>query len=216
VKRATAAALALVLVLAHSTAFAADPPFSQRGAWAVGIDHLAGVVRLEHLAEGMTPSREDVKQTHVGLLGGSLVPRLSVHRFVDAFSLGLGGQIAVARFGGEAVTTWGVAPRVGLVVPFGASTSLWLRTGVTYLRSSAIGTERRAWSLAVAGEAQFVFSFHSSVSLVIGPFLESGLGGTESFEPLTHTDPEGNLVVESEASVRTRTYGVSLGAFIDF
>ena len=204
------------LVFALVLATAPHEGFSRRGQWAVGIDHLAGVAHLDHLNEGMTPSRVEVGQTHVGLLGGSLVPRLSVHRFVAGCSLGLGAQLAVARFGNRGVVTWGFAPRLGLVAPLGADVALWLRAGPTYLRSSALGdVERGGWSLAAGGEALLVWSVGAHFSIVAGPFIEAGLGGREWFEPLSHADPDGNLVVESEASVRTRIYGLSVGVFVD-
>ncbi len=204
------------VVLALVAATAANDGFSRRGAWAIGIDHLAGVAHLDHFNEGMTPTRAEVGQTHVGLLGGSLVPRLYVHRFVAGFSLGLGGQLAVARFGNRGVLTYGLAPRVGLVAPLGKDVSLWLRAGPTYLRSTVLGdVERAGWSLAAGGEALVVWSAAPHFSLVLGPFIEAGLGGRESFEPLSRTDPEGNIVVESEASVRTRIYGVSVGVYLD-
>jgi hypothetical protein len=202
---------------ADDVAAASVPPFGDRAANIVVIDHLAGFV---HTARVYSDLGADASTNNVyGVMGVPPIVRIGYHRVVAAHvTVGLGvhyaDQTTAIGQGNDQIKTWGVSPRVGWILPLHRMFAVWLRGGLTYLHSSTPGTtdlanpknntsDETESHVALGAEAQLVFTPAENVGFTLGPTIEWGFAGS------LNTGSQ-NL------QIRWRLYGVTAGLLVDF
>lgn len=161
------------------------------------------------------------KTTSVSLFGSSPgvttnIPRLAVDFFVVE-SISIGGSLFFISKSGEteteagssddpSVTIWGIHPRVGYAYAFDETFSLWPRLGITYMSASSEtedGDESSLSAFDLTGEVLLGISPMSNFAILLGPYLDLGLSGTQETPSPTGGDP-----IESDATLTS--YGLTV------
>jgi hypothetical protein len=112
------------------------------------------------------------------------------------------------------VTYWGIAPRVGYIVPLGESLSLWPRAGVEYHNVSASkisGTVSPSVDqFAIEAEVMLVISPWNHFGITVGPTLDVPVGGKSTSALATGTGTTGPATATSFDSAMFQV-GMSAG-----
>jgi hypothetical protein len=99
------------------------------------------------------------------------------------------------------VTYWGIAPRVGYVVPLGHVVSLWPRAGVEYhnVSSSSVSgaVSPSVTQFSIEAEAMFVISPWNHFGFTVGPTVDVPVGGTSTSASGTGTGTTGMATATS-------------------
>ena len=112
------------------------------------------------------------------------------------------------------VTYWGVAPRIGYVVPLGRMLSLWPRAGVEYhnVSSSSVNgsVSPSVTQFSVEAEAMLVISPWNHFGFTVGPTLDVPISGKSTSPSATGTGTTGTATPTSIDSAMFQL-GVSAG-----
>jgi len=112
------------------------------------------------------------------------------------------------------VTYWGIAPRVGYVVPLGDVLSLWPRAGVEYHNASASSVNGSPSpsidQFAIDAEVMLVISPWNHFGLTVGPTLDVPVSGKSTSTSATGTGTTGTATTTSFDSAMFQV-GVSAG-----
>lgn len=173
-----------------------------------GVDRTMGLAIDSWKVEGSGTTATN-KSTSFSLFGAgagtSMIPRFGLDFFVTE-GVSVGGSLFFStqstkdeieaggttnESDGPKTTTFGFAPRVGYAMPFDETFSFWPRAGITYLSRSVTvtdtttNTESKASQSALdfTVEAMFGISPFSHFAMLVGPYLDLGLSGSEDLEP---------------------------------
>jgi hypothetical protein len=114
------------------------------------------------------------------------------------------------------VTYWGIAPRVGYIVPIGHILSLWPRAGVEYHHVSSTGpNEPAVTQVAIDAEVMLVISPWNHVGFTVGPTLDVPLTGKTTSTSATGTGTTGGVAATSVDSAMFQI-GASGGMLVYF
>jgi opacity protein-like surface antigen len=110
-------------------------------------------------------------------------------------------------------TYWGIAPRVGYIIPMGDKLSLWPRAGIEYHNvsySSDVGSASSSVNqFAIEAEAMFVISPWNHFGFMVGPTLDAPISGEQTSVVSTTT---GTTTTTSEVRVDSKMWQVGLSA----
>jgi hypothetical protein len=185
-----------------------------------GVDRVMGVSWDRYKIESAAGDTTE-KTTNISLFGSSPglttnIPRLALDFFVIE-SVSVGGSLFYLHKSGEvendagsadtpSVGIFGFAPRVGYAYAFDETFSLWPRLGLTYMSVSTEDEDGNEGSISawdLTGEIMFGISPMSNFAILLGPYLDLGLGGTTEA-----TDPVGGGTVESDSTITS--YGLTV------
>ena len=127
--------------------------------------------------------------------GAPALPRVGVHHFFGAFSVG--GALHYSDnddFGTHTV----LAPRLGFSFPWSESSALWLRGGVTWTKWGMEDIEISG--LLVGGEVLAVMMPVDNVGIMLGGIYEHGVSGSTEIDVFDH-----------EEDTRLYAYGFTTG-----
>lgn len=103
-------------------------------------------------------------------------PRLGFDYFlVKGISAGLAASFFRSSNGSSNITGYELAPRVGYAATIGPWLSIWPRAGFTYVHVTQGGSLSY---YAVTVEAPLVIAASQHISVLLGPSLDLGIGGT--------------------------------------
>lgn len=195
---ALAGVVAPVTARAQDEAPSSSAGFSSRAANVLVVDNIGGFSYLGTESEGGRAEGRD----YAGVFGLTPLTRVGYHRFFGPISIGTGVHFSrtsldIGLTEGEKTTYLGIAPRIGVGIPFSKSVALWPRAGIGLLN---ISLEREDTTLvSAAGELLLVVSPVPNFGLTLGPIGEYGFAGENGGR-----------------KVHLRSYGVGLGLFADF
>jgi hypothetical protein len=214
VKRAL---LLTMLLLARPAAADEEPqPFGKRGHVAFVIDDLFGYHHTRY--SPVDPSLPAVQSSTYGNTTGDVVQvagqytRFGVHVFIGA---GRAGAISIGTAlewthwstGTNDVTLLGFEPRLGFVVPFDATSAVWLRAGIGY--QSWDRTVQDEAHVPIGGELTWVYTPVSRFGLLLGPTID-----VDKSVSVTGRNDNTPGRVALPAQKRT-TWGLALGVLFD-
>lgn len=134
------------------------------------------VFSVERLVPIVRYSEDSVHQRSAASFGWGIVaqpesvhdvPRLAVDvAIVDRLTVGAAPILSIAP--SVRAYAFGIAPRIGYVIPTSRRVSLWPHVGSTYVFASSYGSATH--SLALSGEVPWIFGIteHAAVSLGVG------------------------------------------------
>jgi hypothetical protein len=213
-------ALALAIVCATAAipkqASAAEPALGDRGHFVLSAERLFGYVHST--AETTTAGGVETSQSTdsftlftspAGVSTGYGWPRIALDAFV-ARGISLGGSLGMVHLspdGGDSITGFIVAPRVGYAARLGARVAIWPRLGFTYVQLSTnpagAAADVTLKSYAITAEVPFALFVTPGVALTIAPTFDLGIGGSRSL---------GGASVDSQVN----DFGVHAGLFVVF
>ncbi len=182
-----------VAALARQAA-AAEPELGDKGRFVLSAERLFGYV---HSTVGTTTAGgiEASQSTDTFTLLTSPVgavytgygwPRIAFDAFV-ARGISIGGALGMvhaAPDGGDSITGFVVAPRVGYAGRLGAHVAIWPRLGFTYTQLSTNpaggGADITLTAYAITAEVPVAFIVAPRVALTLGPTFDLGIGGSRS------------------------------------
>lgn len=199
-----------------------------------GVDRVMGISFDRATVErgsGASSVESTYKSTNIFLLGttsmqgifvpSTNIPRLALDYFpTDGFSIG--GSVffmssSMSRdldpdpgnSSGDVgtFTTWGIHPRVGYAYPFDETFSIWPRAGITYFKitlEDEDGNEDSIGGLDLTGELMLGISPMSHFAILLGPFADIGLSGTDE------SNPKGGPSSEDDATFTSFGLAVSI------
>ncbi|MBE7485056.1 MAG: outer membrane beta-barrel protein [Polyangiaceae bacterium] len=213
----TATLLGVATWVAAGSALAQEGnALGSKGSFVLSLEHLGGYSNQRLEFEGS----DAVTNQQFGLFTPFLGPfgshaRLGLHYFV-APPISIGGLLSYSDndyFG----TFLMVGARVGAALPVSGSTSIWLRGGIAYARTSLDfgGTTQSYTAILPGGEVLLAFKPLDHFGLLLGGMFEASVSGTAELErdPCSSTDPS---PCTQERDFEQRELGLTFGAFIDF
>lgn len=197
-----------------------------------GVDRVMGISwdRLSaDIDQGGTTTTVTEKTTNIALFGSAAgatttnVPRLALDFFVtEGISVG-GSLIYISRseslesdpdpgnLSGDTRSTslFAIHPRIGYAYPFDETFSIWPRLGLTYFNhteevTDTTETTTSGWDLT--GEIMLGISPMSHFAILIGPYLDLGLSGTQEETDLT----PGGATTEVDGTLTSYGLAVSI------
>jgi hypothetical protein len=131
----------------------------------------------------------------------------------------LSASVTAAPSSGPSVTTqqpkityWGVAPRIGYVIPMGDKLSLWPRVGVEYynVQESNVGAgSQSVTEFAFEAEALLVISPWNHFGFVVGPTLDAPFTGEQTS---TNTATAGAMTTTTTQRMDSAMWQVGVSA----
>jgi hypothetical protein len=109
------------------------------------------------------------------------------------------------------VTYWGVAPRIGYIIPMGEKLSLWPRVGVEYhnVSSSDVGSGSGSITqFALEAEAMLVISPWNHFGFTVGPTIDVPITGEQT---TTSTPTAGGTSTSTRVDSAMFQFGLSAG-----
>jgi hypothetical protein len=109
------------------------------------------------------------------------------------------------------VTYWGIAPRVGYIIPLGEKVYLWPRAGIEYhhVDSSDVGEgSSSVTQLAFEAEAMLVISPWNHFGFTVGPTLDAPITGEQT---TANTSASGMTTVSNRVDSAMWQVGLSAG-----
>jgi hypothetical protein len=110
------------------------------------------------------------------------------------------------------VTYWGVAPRIGYIIPMGDKLSFWPRAGVEYhnVQESNVGAgSQSVTQFAFEAEALLVISPWNHFGFTVGPTLDAPLSGEQTSANTTTT---GTMTTTTTVRENSAMWQVGLSA----
>jgi opacity protein-like surface antigen len=111
------------------------------------------------------------------------------------------------------VTYWGIAPRVGYIIPMGDKLSLWPRAGIEYhnVATSSVGGSGAGsvTQFAIEGEAMLVISPWNHFGFTVGPTVDVPISGEQT---TTTTVTTNGVTTSSSTRVNSAMFQVGLSA----
>jgi len=202
------AAVAFVATPAH-----AQEGFGESNPFVLSLEHLGGVSYSRFEADGSSDGATSaihagVFTTQIPLLGPQ--SRLGLHYFVSG-PISLGALLSYSDNDNYGTNTL-VGARVGYAMPVGDSTALWLRGGISYVRTE-LGSG--GFSITVSdfkpgAEALIVLHPVEHFGIIVGGMFEMGVAGkiktkTSLFGPST----------ENETDFKQMEVALTLGVLAD-
>jgi hypothetical protein len=190
--------LALAIVCATvaiaKRAPAAAPELGDRGHFVLSAERLFGYVHSTTgttTAGGLETSRSTDSFTLLTSPAGVSTtgygwPRIALDAFV-ARNISLGGSLGIVHLspdGGDSITGFIVAPRIGYAGRLTSHLAIWPRLGFTYVQLSTNpaggGPDITLKSYALTAEVPVALFVTPGVALTIGPTFDLGIGGSRS------------------------------------
>lgn len=168
---------------AQANGFGSERPFI------LSLEHLAGVTYTKMMPEesGLVGDEEDSEMIQAGTFvgfpsfGTLLVPpssqaRIGLHYFVSP-NVSLGALLSYAD-NDQLGTRLIVGGRVGVAMPLGETSSIWIRGGFLYAQNAidSSGGEFTTSAMVPGGELLFVFEPVEHFGVMLGPMFEYGFG----------------------------------------
>jgi hypothetical protein len=211
-----ALAIVCATVAVAKQAAAAEPALGDRGHFVLSAERLFGYV---HSTAGTTTAGgiETSQSTDsftlftspAGASTGYGWPRIALDAFV-ARNISLGsalGIVHVSPEGGNSITGFIVAPRIGYAARLGSHVAIWPRLGFTFVQLSTnpagAGADVALKSYALTAEVPVALFVTPDVALTIGPTFDLGIGGSRS-------------IGGGSADSQTNDFGVHAGMIVVF
>lgn len=208
--RSTAAALAglSVWIVASSAAAQEDKALGQKQSFVLSLEHLGGYSNRRVEFDGGDP----ITNHQFGFFTPFLGPygthaRLGFHYFVaPPISV---GALASYSDNDDLGTFTLIGARVGAAIPMSGSTSIWLRGGIAYSRTTLeFGDNTQTFSAFVpGGEVLFALKPLDHFGFLVGGMFETTVGATATSEETGQPDEERDYQV--------REIALTLGVFLE-
>jgi len=204
---AAALSLTLVTIAARADEAPEEKSFGERSTVILVVDDLIGYSRTKLKSDSSDSSPVETLGTNtqfIQLYG--FATRFGVHfRVAPHFTIGTGLQYYHASEGTLDVRVLGFEPRLGVVIPLGPASSIWLRAGVGYQHWDH-GSDYTESHVPGGGDIRYVHTSQSHFGWMIGPMVETDLSASASMP----TSFGGTVT-----SKKRTTWGIGLGFLFD-